>query len=474
MSKRDETKRRGNHAGRLELRGKKWLAIWMVNGKRQSQSTGLEDRAEAEKWLARKLEAVKTADGLKQLDKDAETIRQMQATVLDTALADIEKQRADMKAREPALRFDEAWTAYERTPKRKNVTAQTLDHLRARFASFADWMKTNHADVAELRDVTTATAAEYAAHIRPKYVPTTYNMTLAALSQVWTTLAAEIKAKTNPWAREHLPRQAATESERRIITDAELAVIFEKARAEVPPLHYLFTVMLYTGARMGDCASLKWEYIDLGRGFISFVPIKMKRYGNRARVKIPILPPLRVMLESYPADRRDGYVMPDMAAAYEAGKLSDTITAFFRDKCNIKTNVKTDPTKRARPVVGAHSFRHTFVSKAANAGIPFAIVQQIVGHQTAEMCRHYFHEDEDATMRAFAAFPTQGPAQIENRGDVIDVEVETQDTPTATTAAERRAALEAALAEIEKDGDADERKWAADLLAKVAKELSAK
>ena len=474
MSKRDETKRRGNHAGRLELRGKKWLAIWMVNGKRQSQSTGLEDRAAAEKWLARKLEAVKTADGLKQLDKDAETIRAMQATVLDTALAEIDKQRADIKAREPALRFDEAWTTYERTPKRKNVTEKTLAHLRARLAAFADWMKTTHADADELRDVTTAIAAEYAAHIRPLYVPTTYNMTVAALSQVWTTLAAEIKAETNPWAREHLPRQAAHESARRIITDKELAVIFDKARTEIPPLHYLFTVMLYTGARIGDCASLKWADIDLARGFISFVPIKMKRYGNRARVKIPILLPLRLMLESYPTDARDGYVMPDMAATYEAGNLSNVITAFFRDKCNMETSVKPDPTKRARPVVGAHSFRHTFVSKAANAGIPFAIVQQIVGHQTAEMCRHYFHEDEDATLRAFSAFPVQAaPAQIENKGgEVIDIEAEA--TVTKPTAAERRAALEAALAEIERDGDDDERKWAAELLAKFTKGLAKK
>ena len=75
MSKKAQ--RRGNHSGRLELRGNKWLAIWMVNGKRKSQSTGETDRDKAEKWLARKLEAVRTSDGLRQLDKDAETIREM-------------------------------------------------------------------------------------------------------------------------------------------------------------------------------------------------------------------------------------------------------------------------------------------------------------------------------------------------------------------------------------------------------------
>ena len=476
MSKKTETKRRGNHSGRLELRGKKWLAIWMVNGKRQSQSTGETDRAAAEKWLARKLETVKTADGMKALDKDEATIREMQAALLKGQLLDIQGKRDELDAATARLRFDETWDTYERTPKRKEVTADTLRLMRTRWSQFADWMKKHHPDVAELRHVTPEVAAEYAAHIRPRYVPATYNLTLAALSQIWTTLAREIEYTTNPWARECLPRLNVPLSERRDISDDELARIFTAARKEVPPLHYLFTVMLHTGARLGDCAKLRWEDIDLERGFISFIPQKGKRYGERARVKIPILPPLRVMLDSYPADKRVGYVMPDMATEYEAGRLGDTITTFFRTKCGITTSRKTEVGKRAHPVVTAHSFRHTFVSKAANAGIPFAIVQQIVGHQTAEMCRHYFHENEDATLRAFASFPTATPAQIEAKpdvGEVIDVEAVTT-TAAEKPTADRRAALEAALAEIEKHGDADERRWAATLLAKAAKELAHK
>ena len=101
--------RRGNHSGRLELRGNKWLAIWMVNGKRKSQSTGETDRDKAEKWLARKLEAVRTSDGLRQLDKDAETIREMQKTVLGARLAEIEAQKQELADGQPGLRFSEAW-----------------------------------------------------------------------------------------------------------------------------------------------------------------------------------------------------------------------------------------------------------------------------------------------------------------------------------------------------------------------------
>ena len=202
------------------------------------------------------------------------------------------------------------------------------------------------------------------------------------------------------------------------------------------------------------------------------MPEKTKRF--KTRVKIPILPPLRAMLEAYPADRREGYVMPDMAAEYEAGRLSDKITRFFATKCGIETSKKTDVGKRKHAVVTAHSFRHTFISKAANAGIPFAIVQAIVGHSTAKQCRHYFHENEDATLRAFAAFPTaQTAPALPDRtggdaGDVIEAEVVEMTDATAET---RRAALEAALAEIVQHGDEAERKATAARLAQAASEL---
>ena len=52
-----------------------------------------------------------------------------------------------------------------------------------------------------------------------------------------------------------------------------------------------------------------------------------------------------------------------------------------------------------------HSLRHTFVSLAANAGVPLTIVQSIVGHTSIAMTRHYYHEYEDVLRRAVAAIP---------------------------------------------------------------------
>ena len=82
----------------------------------------------------------------------------------------------------------------------------------------------------------------------------------------------------------------------------------------------------------------------------------------------------------------------------------DEIRDIF-ESCGIQTRVKDPGKKRNSTEVGFHSLRHTFVSLAANAGAPFALVQSIVGHSTAEMTRHYFHENDDALKTTVDTLP---------------------------------------------------------------------
>ena len=42
---------------------------------------------------------------------------------------------------------------------------------------------------------------------------------------------------------------------------------------------------------------------------------------------------------------------------------------------------------------------------SANAGVPLAVVQSIVGHATADMTRHYYHESQGVLVAAVAALP---------------------------------------------------------------------
>ena len=52
-----------------------------------------------------------------------------------------------------------------------------------------------------------------------------------------------------------------------------------------------------------------------------------------------------------------------------------------------------------------HSFRHTFVSFCANAGVPLDVVASIVGHGSTAMTRHYAHISDAAKDRAIQALP---------------------------------------------------------------------
>ena len=50
--------------------------------------------------------------------------------------------------------------------------------------------------------------------------------------------------------------------------------------------------------------------------------------------------------------------------------------------------------------------RHSFVSLCANAGVPLAAVQAIVGHSNPAMTRHYSHIGIEAARGAVAMLPS--------------------------------------------------------------------
>jgi hypothetical protein len=83
--------------------------------------------------------------------------------------------------------------------------------------------------------------------------------------------------------------------------------------------------------------------------------------------------------------------------------------------------------KLAANVYSLHSFRHTFVSFCANAGVPLAVVAEIVGHGNPAMTEHYSHISTAAKQEAINALPflQELPASKETNGaeddGIIDV-----------------------------------------------------
>ena len=185
-----------------------------------------------------------------------------------------------------------------------------------------------------------------------------------------------------------------------------------RPRTSVPTheWHLLILIGIYTGLRLGDCCRLDWSQINLAQGVIQLVPKKTRRHHQRM-VTIPIHQALgEVLVEDGAAGVRAlpaGPVLPRIAEQYGRARwqVSHELSRIFR-RAGISTSVSIEGRCRRTPEATFHSLRHTFVSFAANAGVPLHIVQSIVGHESTAMTRHYYHENIDALKSAVAAIPT--------------------------------------------------------------------
>ena len=172
--------------------------------------------------------------------------------------------------------------------------------------------------------------------------------------------------------------------------------------------HLLILIGIYTGLRLGDCCRLDWSQINIAQGVIQVVPKKTRRHHQRM-VTIPIHPALGRALVGRDEDvaSTSGPVLPMIAEMYVRSRwrVNHELSRIFK-AANIDTSVRLEGRNRRTPEATFHSLRHTFVSLAANAGVPLHVVQSIVGHESTAMTRHYYHESVDALRSAVAAIPT--------------------------------------------------------------------
>ena len=123
------------------------------------------------------------------------------------------------------------------------------------------------------------------------------------------------------------------------------------------------------------------------------------------RVRVPLAPALSEELARTPPAKRRG---PVCAAAAEyarthAAGAQEPLEAIWR-AAGIRAQEENAQGRRVS-VAGFHALRHTFVSLAADAGVPLAVVQAIVGHAGEAMTRRYYHAGDAALRAAAAALP---------------------------------------------------------------------
>ena len=364
--------------GSLQLeKSGRWTMRVGIKGKRYSRSTRTTDREKAEKFLERFLSPLGL--GSRRLP-----------------LADV-------------------WLEYVKSPDRRDLAQSTLNAKRLVWMDFARWMEHHHLEIGNLAEVTREAIAEYLACIRADVCASTYNGRICVLREIFHVLADKVGLVDDPWNGVRL--HADDCHSRRELSLDELERLLKAATKAGNQWRRLFVVGIYTGLRLGDCCCLRWDSVNLERGVIQLIPTKTRKHAHGQPITIPIHPQLMTELSipieesistrSTCSTRLPSFVNPMLADFYKNSKwrVSRGLELIFK-AAHIETSVHIEGRRTRTPEATFHSLRHTFVSLAANAGVPLPVVASIVGHSSTAMTRHYYHENEEMLRQAVAAIPS--------------------------------------------------------------------
>ena len=151
-------------------------------------------------------------------------------------------------------------------------------------------------------------------------------------------------------------------------------------------------------------------------------PAKELRFIARKTGKTIILPldgPLAAHVEALPAadsvnaslhPRAFGIVERQRKTGHLSNQFADLLAqAGLRKKQpHRKTLDKEHGRRRRKEGLSFHCLRHTAVTLLKEAGIPQAVVMELVGHDNEEMSQHYTRVGRTALESAARAFPDSG------------------------------------------------------------------
>ena len=403
--------------GSLVVRGSNYYAFWRVktgkmirnkDGKlvpeykaisralRDDNGAAITTEPEAAKAKARLMANVGLVVG-----NEVDTLKSIQRAIGDKQ-TEIDRVNDE---KNPPMPLARVWTAFASpTSGRKPVEKSSLLAYENVWTQFHKWLESERPAVKTLREVTRDVAKAYLDALIGRGVTNkTTNNHLSTLRYIFKVLSDEAKLPENPWSK--FPQLQVMREGRRELTIDELTLVCSKATGEMKTM---FCIGLYTGLRLGDCATLKWGEVDLKRGLIRRIPNKIRRKkGANGLVQISIHPVLHDALSAIPGSKTEGYVLPETSAKYLAGQrsqLTNHIQEHF-EACGINTKRDRETGVRRVVEVGFHSLRHTFVSMCAMNNVPLSVVQSLVGHSSPLMTGAYSHSNRLAEQQAVAGLP---------------------------------------------------------------------
>lgn len=340
------------------------------------------------------------------------------------------------------LTVPDLWKTFFDMYKYHDIAPKTMECHESAVRLFVDWLKCHHAEIVNLDQISPDIAEEYFNNLwDTKISAVTFNKYRQSLRLVFKTIGDQAGLLENPFSG--ITHRSEQPTSRKEFTESQVNAIFEgfskgffytseqeglgpgrkrirkQVTQEYVPLYkdemfVLLNLCCWTGCRGQDGCLMKWENVDWDKQQITYIPEKTARKTAYRSVTLPIHSDLRNALEKAKEWRTENlqgedYILPKVAHRYlsnPSGIQKDT-KKIIRCATGLETTGKKNTAQRVRNpnIYGLYSFRHTFVSFCANAGVPLDVVASIVGHGSTAITRIYAHISDAAKSKAIDALP---------------------------------------------------------------------
>ena len=284
----------------------------------------------------------------------------------------------------------------------------TIKTARILFNKFHKCINNNYHDIESFNQITPEIAQNYFIDLKKSgRKASTFNRYLVQLNVIWKRLSVNLGENQNPFSIiPKIKTNALKEdtSSKRPFTHDEISTMLSRAENWIKPAIF---VGYYSGLRLSDVITLRWDELDTEEGFIVrkmrktskqqilYVPEIISELSNWKKLcsdnndyvfqgQAETYLGLRNYLPTARAKNRDKKMKPDKT------KASKQFQAFLTKNCSFNTKDEDGHT-----VLGFHSLRVSNATHGKNSGETDAIIQNRLGHSNSKITATYIQQSID-------------------------------------------------------------------------------
>lgn len=230
--------------------------------------------------------------------------------------------------------------------------------------------------------------------------PATVNRELAFLRAMMNHfIKLDVLTKANPVSR--VKFFAEDNDQTRVVSEDEER---RYLLAASQPLHDVATIMVETGMRPDEVCRLERRHVHLDRGYI-FNP-----YGKTkaARRKLPLSQRAAELLRHRLQTVKGDFMFPGARGGKDPSKPIVKLNSAHRGAV---TRAKLDPFR-------LYDLRHTFATRAAEAGVDLVTLAALLGHSRVQMVMRYAHPSEHHQFEAIKKIEENRAGKYQKQGQV--------------------------------------------------------